>query len=117
MAASAASGAAVRERMTGEDTFWWALEGPHNPMVMLALLRFGRRPRRHALHTLFGSMVASHRRFRQRLVWVDVEQRPAGEAHMAIQQAAQMRLAPGSRLIGRGSIRKIRVDHKCGPLR
>lgn len=73
MAASAASGAAVRERMTGEDTFWWALEGPHNPMVMLALLRFGRRPRRHALHTLFGSMVASHRRFRQRLVWVDGE--------------------------------------------
>jgi hypothetical protein len=68
-----ASGAPLRERMTGEDTFWWSLEGPHNPMVMLALLRFGRRPRRHALHTLFGSMVASHRRFRQRLVLVDGE--------------------------------------------
>ena len=67
----AAPGAPLRERMTGEDTFWWSLEGPHNPMVMLVLLRFGQRPRRQSLHALFASLVASHRRFRQRLVTLD----------------------------------------------
>lgn len=67
----AAPGAPARERMTGEDTFWWSLEHPQNPMVMLALLRFGQRPRRAALHALFDALVASHRRFRQRPVLID----------------------------------------------
>lgn len=67
----AAPGAPLRERMTGEDCFWWSLEGPQSPMGMLALLRFGRRPRRQALQAFFAALVASHRRFRQRLVTVD----------------------------------------------
>ena len=67
----AAPGAAVRERITGEDCFWWSLDGPQSPMGMLALLRFGRRPRRQALQAFFGALVASHRRFRQRLVTID----------------------------------------------
>lgn len=67
----AAPGAALRERMTGEDGFWWGLEGPQSPMGMLALLRFRRRPRRRSLHEFFASLVASHRRFRQRLVTID----------------------------------------------
>ena len=57
--------------MTGEDMFWWSLEGPRNPMVMLALLRFRRRPRRAALNALVDALAASHRRLRQRLVMID----------------------------------------------
>ena len=71
MAAPGAPGAPVLERMTGEDGFWWSLEGPHSAMGMLALLRFGRRPRRQALREFFAALVASHRRFRQRLVTID----------------------------------------------
>lgn len=67
----AAPGAPVLERMTGEDGFWWSLEGPHSAMGMLALLRFGTRPRRQALREFFAALVASHRRFRQRLVTID----------------------------------------------
>ncbi|HPO19798.1 MAG TPA: wax ester/triacylglycerol synthase family O-acyltransferase, partial [Rubrivivax sp.] len=67
----AAPGAAVRERITGEDCFWWSLEGPQSPMGMLALLRFGQRPRRRALQDFFDALRASHRRFRQRLVTID----------------------------------------------
>ncbi|HRD95834.1 MAG TPA: WS/DGAT domain-containing protein [Rubrivivax sp.] len=62
------AGPAARERMSSVDAAWWRMDRPHNPMVIVGVLRLRHAVTLKALRGVIGERLLVHARFRQRPV-------------------------------------------------
>lgn len=60
-----------RERMSSVDAAWWRMDRPHNPMVIIGVLRLHQAPTLKALRAVIGERLLANPRFRQRPVHHD----------------------------------------------
>jgi WS/DGAT/MGAT family acyltransferase len=58
----------ARERMSSVDAAWWRMDRPHNPMLIVGVLRLREAPTLKALRGVIGERLLAHPRFRQRPV-------------------------------------------------
>lgn len=61
----------ARERMSSVDAAWWRMDRPHNPMVIVGVLRLRQAPTLKTLRGVIGERLLVQPRFRQRPVHRD----------------------------------------------
>ena len=72
--------------MSSVDAAWWRMDRPHNPMVIVGVLRLNRAPTLKALRCVIGERLLAQPRFRQRPVHCHGADFWAVDAHFKLER-------------------------------